>query len=204
MLVADHLEPFLAIAHEIITAAGGEHFISNKLLNYSIKIFINMWSNPEARPKIEAALDSFIYEPALNAIKLTPKDMELWRENQVEYVRRHEDFRESLFFARNSMVDFIILATRPIKKKQEASRLEKYLKFCYDKLVSSSTDILTREAVLLIIGHLSEQVGKIPAFFNGLGPVIRDFVIPGLRSENGFLRCRSTWVLQKYENFKWN
>ena len=92
------------------------------------------------------------------------------------------------------MIDFIVLAVKPItlsrkgkglkqKVTYNSERLEKYLKFCVDTLTQynehkgdnpdSTQDFRIREAILLIVGHLSEQIAKIKEFQNNMGTFLR-------------------------------
>ncbi len=138
----------------------------------------------------------------------------------MDYIRSHEDFRQSLFFPRNSMIDFVILTVKPIvlgKKGKDhhynPDLLEKYLKYCFDTLTEyhthkadspdSTQNYRIREAVLLVVGHLSEQVHKISKFFDNMPFFLEQFVVEGLRSDVGFIRSRCAWVLARYDNIDW-
>ena len=88
LLMKEHLHSFLNEAYKVILQ-NREMFVPAKLTNYAVEMFINLWTNDESKPLILKELENILYEPALVITYLTPKDMELWTENQVEFVRRH-------------------------------------------------------------------------------------------------------------------
>jgi hypothetical protein len=52
-------------------------------------------------------IDSILYECSIPCVKLTHKDVNLFTEDATEFIRKQQDFTETLYMPRQTLVDLI-------------------------------------------------------------------------------------------------
>jgi hypothetical protein len=103
---------------------------------------------------------------------LTHKDVTLFKEDPIEYVRKQYDFTETLFAPKNTAVDLLtyLCQYKTVKTGKKSSKqpdyLRGFLQFCaitlqqYTAAVSAGQNVEWRikEAVLFAIGSIMEEI----------------------------------------------
>ena len=96
-------------------------------------------------------------------------DVTLFKEDPIEYIRKQNDFTDSLFSPKNSIVDLLIrLCTyKTNKKAKKPDFLHKFLEFCVTNLTQysqqaatqqASSDWRIKEAIIYSIGSLQDEL----------------------------------------------
>jgi hypothetical protein len=96
------------------------------------------------------------------------------------------------------------------KSKKKAKRpdfLKKFLQFCVKTLVEFNQqqvqpDWRIKEAILYAIGSLYQDLYAYSELRRELEPMVKQFVLPELVSQQPFLQMRASWVYGEFGNFK--
>ena len=67
---------------------------------------------------------------------ITHKDVTLYKEDPIEFVRKQNDFTETLFSPKNTVVDLLtyLCQYKSVKKAKRPDYLHKFLQFCVNGL----------------------------------------------------------------------
>lgn len=81
------------------------------------------------KPFIEKLLTEVIVSPIM---LLTHKDVTLFKDDPIEYVRKQNDFTETLFAPKNTAVDLLgyICKYKSAKKAKQPDYLKGFMHFC--------------------------------------------------------------------------
>lgn len=78
---------------------------------------------------------TLLYEIVVPTMMVTHKDVTLFKEDSIEFIRKQNDFTESLFTPKNTVVDLLIsLCTYKTKKNKRPDFLMPFLEFCVNNL----------------------------------------------------------------------
>lgn len=82
-------------------------------------------------------IEKILFEIVIPVMMVTHKDVTLFKEDGIEYIRKQNDFTESLYTPKNTVVDLLIrLCTyKSSKKAKKPDFLHKFLEFCVTNLV---------------------------------------------------------------------
>lgn len=113
------------------------NFVGSKTLNFSIKYIIQSTKLPSTMKVLYPFIERLLYEIVIPVMQVTIKDVNLFNDEPIEYVRKQNDFTETLFTAKNTMVDMLtgLCQYKTNKKAKRPDFLKKYLEFCYRSLV---------------------------------------------------------------------
>jgi len=85
------------------------NFVGNKALNYAIKYVGQATKMAATMNKLKPFVEKLLYEVVVSPIMLlTHKDISLFKEDPIEYVRKQNDFTETLFAPKNTAVDLLL------------------------------------------------------------------------------------------------
>jgi importin-7 len=85
------------------------NFIGSKSLNYSIKYVSQCTKMPHTMNKLKPFVEKLLTEVIIAPIMMiTHKDVTLFKEDPIEYVRKQNDFTETLFAPKNNSVDLLM------------------------------------------------------------------------------------------------
>ena len=63
-------------------------------------------------------IENLLYETIIPIMMITHKDASLYKDDPIEFIRKQQDFSETLFSARNSIIDMLTyLCTYKSNKK---------------------------------------------------------------------------------------
>mmetsp|Transcript_21269 Transcript_21269/g.20416 ORF Transcript_21269/g.20416 Transcript_21269/m.20416 type:complete len:126 (+) Transcript_21269:1110-1487(+) len=118
-------------------------------------------------------VENLLYETLIPIMMLSHKDVTLYNEDPIEYIRKGFDFTESIFATKNQAIDlveYLCSYKSGKKKKSPPDYLHQFLKFCVQNLdqyqTEANPDFRIKEAILLAIGSLE-------------GLIFRDKVLKG-------------------------
>jgi len=137
-------------------------FVGSKALNFAIKFVSACTKLPEAMVKLKPFVENLLYETIIPIMLITHRDATLYRDDPIEYIRKQNDFTETIFTAKNSCLDLLsyLCQYKTIKKNKRPDYLHGFLKFCVTNLEQyqqqQNPDFRIKEAILLSIGHLED------------------------------------------------
>lgn len=83
-------------------------------------------------------VENLLFETIIPIMLISHKDVTLFKEDSIEYIRKQNDFSETCFAPKNTSVDLMTyLCTYSPKKKgkKKPVYLHKFLEFCVNNLV---------------------------------------------------------------------
>jgi hypothetical protein len=97
------------------------NFIGSKALNFAIKYVGQATKMPISMAKLKPFVEKLLYEVIVAPVMLlTHRDISLFKEDPIEYVRKQNDFTETLFAPKNTAVDLLMyLCKYKSAKKQK-------------------------------------------------------------------------------------
>lgn len=148
------------------------HFVGSKALNFGIKYVSQSTKMPATMNSLKPFVEKLLTEVIIMPIMLlTHKDVTLFKEDPIEYVRKQYDFTETLFAPKNTAVDLLTYlcqykTVKTGKKSKQPDYLRGFLQFCaitlqhYSAAVSAgqNVDWRIKEAVLFAIGSIMEEI----------------------------------------------
>ena len=113
------------------------NFIGSKCLNYSIKYVGQATKMPATMTNLKPFVERLLYEVIIAPIMLiTHKDVSLFKEDPIEYIRKQNDFTETLFAPKNNSVDLLMYFCKykSTKKTKQPDYMKGFLQFCAQNL----------------------------------------------------------------------
>ena len=119
------------------------------------------------KPYIEKLLKEVIVAPIM---LVTHRDVTLFKDDPIEYIRKQYDFTETLFSPKNTVVDLLnyLCKYKSTRKQRQPDYLYSFLEFCgrnMDQFTlavangqGASFDWRIKEAILYAIGSLMEEI----------------------------------------------
>jgi len=145
------------------------NFVGSKALNFALKYVSQSTKMPLTMTKLKPFIEKLLYEVIVNPIMLiTHKDVTLFKDDPIEYLRSQNDFIDCLYAPKNTVVDLLnyICEYKSSKKQKQPDYLPKFLQFCVQNLEQYShalaahtpVDWRIKEAILYAIGGLFEEI----------------------------------------------
>jgi importin-7 len=170
-----------------------EKFIPSLLLNYYIKYTTQAVKfGPTFSLLDENSISHILINVIMPIIYRVKSDDEIWRENPIEFIRKEADLGKAYYSPKSSAIDLLLTLC-------EKGILVKFFQYISIELQQSS-DLLKKEALLLALGSLSEQIKKNTALKDHVESLLINFVYPEFSNPIGFLRSRSAWVYSRFAN----
>lgn len=114
------------------------HFVGSKALNFVIKFVSQSTKLPGTMSKLKPFIEKLLFEVIVSPIMLlTHRDVTLFKDDPIEFIRKQNDFTETLFAPKNTAVDLLtyLCKYKSTKKQKQPDYLKKFLMFCYQSLV---------------------------------------------------------------------
>jgi hypothetical protein len=106
-------------------------FVGSKTLNFNIKYVSSATKLQNTMDKLKPFIENILYETIMPIMLVTHKDVTLFNEDPVEYIRKQYDFTETLFMPKNTIIDLLIYVcsycSAAKKKGQKGHRKPDYL-----------------------------------------------------------------------------
>jgi hypothetical protein len=82
--------------------------MGSKSLNFAIKYVSQSTKMPVTMKKLKPFIEKLLYEIIVSPIMLlTHRDVTLFKEDPIEYIRKQTDFTETLYAPKNTAVDLL-------------------------------------------------------------------------------------------------
>ena len=141
------------------------HFIGSKALNFAIKFVSQSTKLPVTMKILQPFIETLLFETLVPIMLITHKDVTLFKEDPIEYIRKQNDFTETLFAPKNNVIDMLMYLCqyKSVKKAKKPDYLHKFLTFCAKNLNdyaanSASFDWRVKEAIVYAIGSLIDEI----------------------------------------------
>ena len=111
-------------------------------------------------------VENILYETAIPIMLVTQRDMQLFRDDPIEYIRKQEDFTETLYMPKNTTLDLLqyicMYKSGGENSKEKPDYLFPFLNYAVSNLKTYkqhqqqgiNLDWRIKEALLCAIGHL--------------------------------------------------
>lgn len=176
------------------------HFVGSKSLNFSIKYVSQSTKLPKTMEVMKPYIEKLLYEVIVSPIMLlTHRDVTIFKDDPVEYIRKQNDFSETLFAPKNTAVDLLgyLCKHKSAKKAKQPDYLGQFLAFCARNL-EQGIDWRLRESLLYAVGSLIEEIQPYKTLRVLVDPMLSSHVLPVLQNQQPFLRMRGLWLYSKY------
>ena len=94
------------------------NFVGSKTLNFVIKFVTCSCKIDRTMNKLKPYIDNILYETAIPIMLVSHRDMSLFHEDPIEYIRKCDDLIETIYMPKNTCVNLIqiVCAYKSIKK----------------------------------------------------------------------------------------
>jgi len=82
-------------------------FVGSKCLNFVIKYVSSATKIERTMTKLKPFMDNILYETVIPIMLPTMKDITLFSEDPIEYIRKQQDFTETLYMPKNTVIDLL-------------------------------------------------------------------------------------------------
>ena len=82
-------------------------FVGSKCLNFVIKYVSSATKLERTMSKLKPFIDNILYETVIPIMLPTMKDIALFSEDPIEYIRKQQDFTETLYMPKNTVIDLL-------------------------------------------------------------------------------------------------
>lgn len=82
-------------------------FVGSKCLNFNIKFVSSSIKIPKTMAKLKPFIENIMYETAIPIMMATERDLTLFNDDPIEYIRKQEDFTETLYMPKNTTIDLL-------------------------------------------------------------------------------------------------
>ena len=112
------------------------HFVGSKTLNFAIKFVSQATKLPQTMKLLYPYIETLLFETLIPIMLITHRDLELFKEDPIEFIRKQNDFTETLFSPKNNVIDMLryLCSYKQNKKQKKPDYLQKFLEFCAKNL----------------------------------------------------------------------
>ena len=83
------------------------NYVGSKTLNFVIKMVTASCKIERTMNKLKPFMDNVLYETVVPIMLVSHRDMTLFQEDPVEYIRKCEDLMESIYMPKNTCIDLL-------------------------------------------------------------------------------------------------
>jgi importin-7 len=185
--------------------------VGSKALNFGIKYVSQSTKMPATMSKLKPFIEKILYEVLIVPIMMiTHRDVSMFSEDPIEYVRKQNDFTETLYQPKNTAVDLLsyLCQYKSSKKAKQPDYLKPFLMFCGKHLEhykhslatpgSPQVDWRVKEAILNAIGGLIETIDAYKDLKGMMEGVMSGHVLHELDNPQPFMRMRALTIYGIY------
>jgi hypothetical protein len=108
------------------------NFVGSKTLNFNIKYVTSATKLPRTMEKLKPFIENILYETIMPIMLVTHKDVTLFNDDPIEYIRKQQDFTETLFMPKNTVIDLLqylcsYISAPKVKGQKKANRKPDFL-----------------------------------------------------------------------------
>ena len=143
------------------------NFVGSKTLNFVIKFITASCKIERTMNKLKPFMDNILYETVIPIMLVSHRDMTLFNEDPIEYIRKCEDLIETIYMPKHTCIDLLqyICQYRSVKgKKGKPEYLYPFLSFATNNMTQyneqlangANPDWRIKEALLFAVGSLRD------------------------------------------------
>jgi len=83
------------------------HFVGSKTLNFAIKLVSAATKVPLTMSKMLPFMGTILYETAIPLMLVSKRDMALFTDDPIEYIRKQQDFMETIYMPKVTTVELV-------------------------------------------------------------------------------------------------
>ncbi len=82
-------------------------FVGSKCLNFVIKYVSAATKIKTTMTRLLPFIENILYQTVIPIMMVTERDISLFQEDPIEYIRKQEDFTETLYMPKNTVIDLL-------------------------------------------------------------------------------------------------
>ena len=187
------------------------NFVGSKTLNFNLKFVTCACKIERTMNKLKPFIDNILYETAIPIMLISQRDMSLFHEEPIEYIRKSDDLIETIYMPKVTCVNLIqyVCAYKSVKKQKKPDYLIPFLTFATNNMTmyndekqkNANPDWRIKEALLFAVGSLCGQIAEQKELNKSMEPMLMTHVMPELNSDQPFLRSRACWVYGEFGDY---
>lgn len=181
-------------------------FVTERVLHTAFS-FVAVCSGSSAHYKqLKPALPFLIQEAILQQLQLTAADLDLWKNDPQEFIRRSLDLMEEFQDPRMAATGllFELVQTRTRDTLQLTLNTITHVFETYEAAAPAGRNYLQKEGAMRMFGSLKRLLLSKKEFKSGIESLLIRHVLPEFASPHGFLRQRACWLIRKYSQLEWS
>jgi hypothetical protein len=117
-----------------------QNFVGSKALNFALKYVSAATKMEKTMDLLRPFVENLLFETVIPIMLISHKDVTLFKDDPIEYIRKQNDFQETCFSPKNTALDLMqYLCTykegTKKKKQKKPAYLHKFLEFCVSNLI---------------------------------------------------------------------
>ena len=188
------------------------HFVGSKALNFVIKLVTSAVKIPSTMAKMLPFMENILYETVIPLMIISNRDIQLFEDDPIEYVRKQTDLMETIYMPKVTTVELLeqILEYKTQKgKKQKPDYLVPFLGFVSNNMQQyadalqsgANPDWRVKESLLYAVGSLNEIIGMHDDLAQNVEIMLKAHVLPDFTSQYPLLRSRACWVYGEFSDY---
>ena len=180
-------------------------FVTERVIHQAFT-FVAVCTGRAAHYKmLKPLLPFLIQEAILQQLMLTNSDLDMWKNDPQEFIRRSLDLMEEFNDPRMAATGllFELVQTRTSGSLQLTLNTITHVFETYEASAPAGRNYLQKEGAMRMFGSLKRLLLSKAEFKAGIEGLLIRHVLPEFASPHGFLRQRACWVVRKYSNLQW-
>lgn len=180
------------------------HFVANKYTYFAAQFVFYAIKTEEMFNRLNPLLEELLLDVFLPMVFLTPKDLQTWKSDALEYIRKQEDQSNTNLDLKRQGVDSVVLICKKYAPDGKLY-LYKFMEFVgivlgngVNPRTGQKTDLVWKQAILHCVGELVEQILSVDEISMQMETLLEQYVIPEFKNEIGFLRATACRLMGAY------
>lgn len=215
--VQDETKPFAKMFYEelapvileaffkVLQARAAGEPITDWVLQLTYNFIDNAVTHAALYKLMKPHIHFILLENVFPTLCITPADMELWRDNPQEFVRKSldimEEFHDPRVAATNLLVDLVKVRTRASLDMVLSAVMQ--ILNAYQQKQGDMKTAIHKDAALRMIGSLRKLLLGNEKYKQAIEDLIVTHVFPEFQSTFGFLRARAAWTVGQFSKLEY-
>lgn len=179
-------------------------FLPDRVVNYLLQFLGNAVMRKTTYAYMKPHVQSLLLNVVFPILCFNERDMELWRDDPHEYIRKGYDIIEDMYSPRTGAMNFIqeVVRCRPDNLHPFLSFVVSVFTRCSPGTPPESRPYGQMDGALLAIGTLSEKLAKTEPYKAQLEHMLVTYVLPEFKNPLGHIRAKACWVSGMYADIQ--
>lgn len=170
-------------------------FVASDYTYFAAKFAFYALKAPALFERLNPLLEELLFDVYLPMIFITEKDVQTWKNDPIEYIRREDrEGKKVRDLKRQGMdnIEVICLKKSPSGKRYLFTLMEfvgHVLSHGVNPRTNQKTDLVMKQSLLYVLDVIHDQIEKVDVIQSQMETLLETFVIPEFKSEVGFLRA---------------